>query len=124
MLCTIDLCCAPPACVFCTMVQKGDLIFVRNRGHPQHLPFFGGSHMEHKEYSHSVVCCFSFSIKIFHYIGRYPHFKESTDHGIVPNLLSLGVKPVEQAAHIFEPTCAYARWAHMHRFPSVCLVVT
>ncbi len=21
---------------------------------------------------------------------------------------------------IFEPTCAYARWAHMHRFLSVC----
>ncbi len=24
---------------------------------------------------------------------------------------------------IFEPTCAYARWAHMHRFLSVCLSV-
>ena len=24
----------------------------------------------------------------------------------------------------FEPTCATAQWAHMHRFPSVCLVVT
>ncbi len=25
---------------------------------------------------------------------------------------------------IFEPTCAYARWAHMHRFASVRLDVT
>ncbi len=24
---------------------------------------------------------------------------------------------------VFEHTCAYARWAHMHRFLSVCLVV-
>ncbi len=34
------------------------------------------------------------------------------------------VKNKRKLLTIFEPTCAYARWAHMHRNLSVCLSVT
>ncbi len=53
----------------------------------------------------------------------WPHILEN-DHSILDRLIlfvarsSLSI--FQTMFYIFEPTCAYARWAHMHRFLSVC----
>ena len=39
-------------------------------------------------------------------------------------MLSLVLEKLFSVCLFFEPTCAHARWALMHHFPSVCLSVS
>ncbi len=56
-------------------------------------------------------------------LNWYPYNRPQTKNRIIHSVL-VSYGPAEsQPHHFFEHTCAYARWAHMHRFLSVRLSV-